>query len=860
VLTPNASTLKYTSLKNLMGKEALKTQGEKSVIQVNNQIYFTAGNYVMKVNMSGDTYQLKMIPSGDISGTFSESGNLYINTLQQGLMKLEGSVFVNCAGGELLKNKIITGTAKQGDRVLIATNYDGLYSLNSKGLTRDITTVSTNGIAGICNAGNWLVVGYFSGGVTIINSKTREQKNIELPSNEIYSLASDIEGNIWIGHRKGLSIVYAGISTHYYPQCNTGGNITDLVDLGNVLLVSSYSGLDVIDKSTMQMKSVSGFSGEGLQLLHSDNDVLVASTSGLFLYAYGNAKLLIGGEPFVHLQFGNISGDIYAFAREGCYVIKKIGTAYQTRKLEGFNEMACSVFEEKEGYFWVGTYYNGIKKYQGRLKAASGIPEALYAGKVQLHQLNKELLIRAGDKVYTLSNGSFEINNALSELFVGCQKVPFHIEDNCWIIHSKGVAKYTNNSLQMQSAVNEIPGLISNVILSGKTIYAVSENKIYSCHDDENTKNKLVCRLNRLKTKHGIVVGDLLTDASIQDVEITYEENPVVMEIGMNAFVTSEKNVFRFQIVGTNEWSEWQEGGEINLSGLDAGNYDITIQGKNARGEEAEEAKLKVHIHPPWYLTVYAYLMYISALLLLIYLVVYLNNRRLILRNNILEAEVSARTSELKNSNAELMQEKKKSDDLLLNILPLEVANELKQNGFAKAKKYDQVTVLFTDFVNFTGISEKLSPEELVQEINKNFTAYDAIIEKYGLEKIKTIGDAYLAVGGMPIESKDHAVRVIKAAMEIQQLMEKSSSRFQVRIGINSGPVIAGIVGVKKYAYDIWGDTVNMAARMEQHSEAGKINISGVTYQLVKDKFQCEYRGKINAKNKGEVDMYFVKS
>jgi len=210
--------------------------------------------------------------------------------------------------------------------------------------------------------------------------------------------------------------------------------------------------------------------------------------------------------------------------------------------------------------------------------------------------------------------------------------------------------------------------------------------------------------------------------------------------------------------------------------------------------------------------------------------------------------------------NSALQREKQKSDDLLLNILPSEVAEELKENGQSLAKQYNHVTVLFTDFVNFTGISEQLSPTELVSEIHQNFTAFDAIMDKHGLEKIKTIGDAYLAVCGLPNEVHDHAQRVVKAALAITAYMADNGGKFQVRIGVHTGPVVAGIVGVKKYAYDIWGDTVNTASRMESTSEAGKINVSAATYEIIKDEFTCEYRGKINAKNKGEVDMWFVKS
>ncbi len=211
-------------------------------------------------------------------------------------------------------------------------------------------------------------------------------------------------------------------------------------------------------------------------------------------------------------------------------------------------------------------------------------------------------------------------------------------------------------------------------------------------------------------------------------------------------------------------------------------------------------------------------------------------------------------------------KEKKGNDELLLNILPEEVADELKATGEAKAKSYDAVTVMFTDFKDFSKISEKLSPSELVSELHTIFEAFDNIIHNHTIEKIKTIGDSYMAAGGLPVPNHTNAVDIVRAAIEIQQFMlnhnrQRASENkpvFEARIGINTGPVVAGIVGVKKFAYDIWGDTVNLASRLESSGEAGKINISGSTYELVKNDFACTYRGKIQAKNKGEVDMYFV--
>lgn len=237
-------------------------------------------------------------------------------------------------------------------------------------------------------------------------------------------------------------------------------------------------------------------------------------------------------------------------------------------------------------------------------------------------------------------------------------------------------------------------------------------------------------------------------------------------------------------------------------------------------------------------------------------------NERMVRDQNILlEQKVEERTHELRAA----MQ---KSDDLLLNILPESTALELKQHGKAKTKMYDNVTVLFTDFKNFTDISSKMDPELLVEEIDACFSAFDNIISRYNVEKIKTVGDAYIAVAGLPIPSEHHAEQAIQAAIEIkkfissrkQEKLSRGEMPFDIRIGINTGPLVAGIVGTKKFAFDIWGDAVNTAARMEQHGEPGKINISGNTYDLVKDKFTCMYRGKIYAKNKGEIDMYFVEN
>ncbi len=213
-----------------------------------------------------------------------------------------------------------------------------------------------------------------------------------------------------------------------------------------------------------------------------------------------------------------------------------------------------------------------------------------------------------------------------------------------------------------------------------------------------------------------------------------------------------------------------------------------------------------------------------------------------------------------------LAKAKQKSEDLLLNILPAAVAEELKSSDRAHAENYDLVSVMFTDFIDFTKMTSNLSARDLVSEIDYYFSGFDKIISNYNIEKIKTIGDAYMCASGVPKQNHNHAIDIVNAALEIQKFIKETAVKreaenkpyFEIRCGINSGSLIAGVVGKTKFAYDIWGETVNIASRLESGGESGKINISGSTYELIKHKFNCTYREKIEVKSLGEIDMYFV--
>jgi class 3 adenylate cyclase len=314
--------------------------------------------------------------------------------------------------------------------------------------------------------------------------------------------------------------------------------------------------------------------------------------------------------------------------------------------------------------------------------------------------------------------------------------------------------------------------------------------------------------------------------------------------------------LFRYRLSpGNASWSRWSSSRDYTVSGLKHGKYSIEVQAMDLYGRIIEAEQMSFSVAPRFYQTWYAFVVY--GILLLAALFLFRKWR--LLGYQRAESRVSERM-ELKIQS--LAAEKERSDKLVADILPEDTAKQIRSKGKAKWDKYEKATVLFSDIQGFTKIAEEMNPEKLIDELDQFFFHFDSVVDKYNIEKIKTIGDAYMAAGGIPHKNSTNPVEVVLAALEMQAYMQQlKSSRAEIwdlRIGIHTGPVIAGVVGHKKMSYDIWGDTVNTASRMESSGTPGKINISGNTYGMVKEYFICEYRGKLPVKYKGNIDMYYV--
>ena len=340
-----------------------------------------------------------------------------------------------------------------------------------------------------------------------------------------------------------------------------------------------------------------------------------------------------------------------------------------------------------------------------------------------------------------------------------------------------------------------------------------------------------------------------------QNIVLNFRNNNIRFELQ-----PADSTNYQFFLEGFDKgWNGWESINFKEYTNLPAGRYLFKIRYISSGNTGGEISLISLRVLPLWYFSRLAIIFYLIGFSLIIWALYDLLNLRFAHNLYMLEQIINKRTEDL-------IIEKEKTEALLANVLPKNTASEIMEKGKATKIKYNFVTVLFSDIQGFTKIAEEMNPEVLIDELDKFFFYFDSVVEKFGIEKIKTIGDAYMCAGGIPEKNRTNPVEVILAALEMKGYMKKLKETselegmkyWDIRIGIHTGTVVAGVVGQKKLSYDIWGDTVNTASRMESSGEAGKINISGTTYEFVKEFFTCEFRGKMPVKYKGELEMYFV--
>lgn len=646
--------------------------------------------------------------------------------------------------------------------------------------------------------------------------------------NETFLSTSVSENGLYVSSNNGLFLLKEISSDLIVPEeikLENNSNISDIASVGRLVIASGNDGLYQIRGIQASMIDDGNFF---ISAPLNDTTIIATNENGIFKYSYHEN---IWNKYLVSDKISNILS--YKIFEDACWMLSNDRTIY---------------------------------KYDG---------EKLNAYSINLQGLNEatQLIIYKNILYITGNNTSFSWDkNSGQFLQLGNKTLPGRLKNSDLIINSNDHLWYSKKNASGANIIREIsPDLInvpyfkvSERIQFGD-IVDIDESDTYlwitgNCKIIRLDKNVSETQsLNPIKIQSVVYssASDNLIETQIKENEkLKYIKNNVTIQLKSLRYIKSTYLYYRYKINHyQEEWSDWSSDNTIVLSNLHERKYTFQAQSLSSHAMISEPVEFKFSISAPFYRKWYAYLIYSLVFLFSAFLIY--KWRLLNLKKG--EFKVEER---IREKLAAVLDEKEKSDKLVEDLFPKGTADEIKESGRAKSKKFEMATVLFSDIQGFTKIAEEMNPEVLIDELDKFFFHFDSVVEKYNIEKIKTIGDAYMAAGGIPVKNSSNPVEVVLAGLEMQYYMndlkKKKTDIWDLRIGIHTGPIISGVVGHKKLSYDIWGDTVNTASRMESSGEPGKVNISGMTYTKVKDYFLCEYRGKLPVKYKGNIDMYFV--
>jgi len=629
------------------------------------------------------------------------------------------------------------------------------------------------------------------------------------------------------------------------------GRILKSLNLNDHILLGTSRGIfsiseDRVKKGLWSINKLLPESSPSIHLFSSIADqTFAAGSDGLFFISEKNAKIIDKGS-FTGIQACR-KGCVIASGKEGTVRYNLYNGAWKSTPMDPLlqNSHSFVVYNNITYFLCKNSVFRINSNAERIIPVSFHTDELLY----KLLKVGEDLLLVGSQQVYRYDKieETFQPmpSDHRSELFAESDMILPATGGNFWILQNNGDylsrVLYTDDLNKPETGFNAFPvmqtlGEIIDMAFVDSVLILTGKDKI-SFFD-------LHC-LNRKSAK--ISVSRLESE--------DFEHGQRFHFSGLELQRLPEA-LFRYRVTpGNSSWSRWNSNRNYTVPGLRHGKYAIEVQAMDLYGRVSDTAELSFQIAPPFYATWYAYTAYGILFLLLLFLLQkwrFLGYRRA-------ESRISERM-EIKIQN--LAAEKERSDKLADEFLTKKTADQIKSKGKAKWEKYERATVLFSDIQGFTKIAEEMNPEKLIDELDTFFFHFDSVVETYNIEKIKTIGDAYMAAGGIPLKNSTNPVEVVLAALEMQSYMQQLKSTrakiWDLRIGIHTGPVIAGVVGHKKISYDIWGDTVNTASRMESSGTPGKINISGITYGMVKDYFICEYRGKLPVKYKGNIDMYYV--
>lgn len=792
---------------------------------------------------------------------------------------------------------------KSNDLGFLKFSHDSLFSFTTE---IDDFLLSNDYSKGVVLDNNRYVFGSIHGGLVCIDSLGHFlfslNRDYGLRSNHITDLYVSNDGHLWVATYNGISLVETKSGISFFDQSfGFSGTILSIARFQSVLYVGTANGVFRCVEGNIYNSELNEFNyrkrfekvdeirSRCWELKVIKNHLYAVTTDGIYEIINHKPQLLLSGS-FNTLTPINFHKNMFlAGSTTGLLMCQIIDSKLDTiGYLNNFKYSIRTIAEDYYGNFWLGTNEDGLFRtnfasgfnldnHVIHYSSRDGLPHnynwvdvfqsfhgVLFSTNKGVYNYNiaKDRFEADSLLVFDFNSGKYSLYPLVEDrnknIWYSCLQTGFYEREIGVLLFNGANNRYTSYT----KSLNQLNEYII------ESIYPENDNLIWFGTSDALIKYNISNYEERKSSKFNCLLRSVVInrDSTIylvpenqnfsEEFTINFTDKTIKFNFTGLSYNAFGEILYQVKLENFDDnWSEWSKDNYKEYTSLREGEYIFKVKAKDVFGNISKEQVFKFRVNPPFYRTWYAYTIYFLCVVTILFLLaVILDIRHKTIRVN-LEKLVEARTNEL-------VLQKEQTEQLVKQLLPQNTANEIRETGKAKSQKYELVSVLFADIQGFTQIAETTSPEDLIKQLNKIFTNFDKIIAQYNIEKIKTIGDAYMCAGGMPNRDNTNPVEVVLAALEMQraikQMNENQELKLEIRIGIHTGPVVAGVVGVKKIEYDIWGDTVNTASRMESHGVVGKVNVSEYTYDFIKDFFSCQYRGKITVKYKGEMEMYFV--
>ena len=870
----------------------LVTYGDQVFFETNDKIYLYHHDYVQEINQK------------DLDQTVFKAGkSIFLNQKYKGLVIYENNRFENLPFGMFFRDKEIEGILAYRGKYLIKmiNNPDlWLYDLHSLSkfdseLDQILERYTYSCMAVLPN--DELAIGTLENGLYIISSKGEIMFNLNrnsgLIDNQVNNIYTDEDYNIWVSLQNGFSRIEYPSSYSFFGQLgDLEGKTNTLFSTDQALYAGTTNGIYKLPfrGNDTHFEALKGAEGTFFISFVFNNDLYFGGNQGIFkikdheaqnvfnqycsnacVSRYNPGKLIVANSSWLSV-LEERNGDLSLIGN-------KIRLAGEIR----------SIAEDINGKIWVGTNYYGVyqiqfspdySKFSIEHYNTDEILPGVYSW-VEIYAYKNQLL-------YSTESGLFLFDPLSKKLNTESPFVGARVHDKTWINpligigtdQFLGIARHQGENSELlffgdQSGETKVKYIPFPFIdkFSFSTVY--SDGNIVWLAGPEGVTRIDTAKTSAPSAHHKIIIRNLIIDNDSvfyihkkseegkkrKDlIKFSYDLNSLRFNFAYPDFHSSEFVKYSHILNNLDEkWSEWSSTPFKEYNNLSSGKYVFKVKAVDVYGRESGVETYSFIVKPPFYYTVYAFISYALLIISFAFMVFKIRDYQF-------SKEKSELEKVIKNRTEELVREIERSEDLLVNMLPTQIANELKSNGKAQTRKYEQVSVLFSDIQGFTQIAELISPDVLVSKLDEFFQKVDAILGKYHIEKIKTIGDGYMCAGGIPVPNRTNPVEVCLTALEIWNIMDHfefdrkaiKDLDWGLRIEVHTGPVIAGVIGDKKLSYDIWGTTVNTASRMESNGTPGMLNVSKSTYLLIRDFFSCQYHQSLTLKSGHVTDMYYV--